>query len=206
MSYHNIISNKIVFFLDTLYYKNLKKLYNQNLDIIFQSCKFPIIKPEYFIFFQYYFTYLSLYYLNRKNIILYSLSLQLIHLCALIYDNLILKYSYIPKNNTNFLKNTSYSLFIYLFYLKILLLKIKFYKKILMLSSFSIFYFLHNLNYIYNERLKCIESKEDFKHPLKILIISPNKEFIENIIYKTKFFTYDNFFLFINLFIFIFNR
>ena len=85
-------------------------------------------------------------------------------------------------------------------------LKIKLYKRIIMLSSISIFYFLNGVNYIYTERLKHIEEKKDFIHPLKILIISPNKKFIEKVINKTKYFTYGNCLLFINLLIFVLNH
>lgn len=203
MNIHNIISEKITNFLDNVYYKNLNKLYNQNLETIFKCCNFPIIKPDYFIFFQYYFIYTSLYYITYKKKIMYSMSIHLMHICGIIFDNLIKKYNYTSINNILFLKNTSYLLFLYLLFLKILFLRIILYKKIFMLFSFSVFYFLHNLNYIYKERLKFIELKKDFIHPLKILIISPNRPFIENIINKTKYFTYENYLLFINLLLFI---
>lgn len=203
MNIHYNISERIANFLDNIYYKNLKKIYNDSLENIF--CKFPIIKPDYFIYFQYYFIYTSFYYITYKKVIMYSLSLQSIYISGLIFDNLSKKYNYNPINNILFLKNTSLLFFLYLLFLKILFLRIVLYKKMFILSSFSIFYFLHNLNYIYKERLKYIELKKDFIHPLKIFIISPNKDFIKTVIHKTTYFTHGNYLLFINLLLFIFN-
>ena len=59
-----------------------------------------------------------------------------------------------------------------------------------------------NINYIYKERMECIDLNKEFYHPFKIIILSPNKKFILNIINKTQFFTYSNFLLFINLLLF----
>ena len=206
MSLHNIISNKITSFLNIFYYNNLKKIYNDSIDNIFKLYKFPVIKPEYFVFFQYYFIYKTLYYISYRKIVRFSLSLHTIHICGLIFENLIDYYKYSPQYNIYFLKDTSYLLFLYLFFLKICFLKIFILKKMIILLSLSIFYFLHNINYIYKERLKHIELNKDFVHPLKILIISPNKDFIENIIKKTNFFTYNNYLFFMNIIIFLLNN
>ena len=206
MSFHNIISNKITSFLNDFYYNNLKKLYNESIDNIFKMYTIHIIKPESFIFFQYYFIYKIFHYITNKKLIKFSLSLHLMHICSLTFDNLIDLYEYIPQNNIYFLKNTSYLLFIYLFFLKICFLRIFLIKKMIMLLLFSTFYFLHNINYIYKERLKHIELKKDFMNPLKILIISPNKDFISNVIKNTNLFTYNNFLFFINIIMFLLNH
>lgn len=206
MNFHKHIADKIIIILDNFYYKNLKKLYNESVDMIFKNNKFHIIKPEYFIYMQFYFIYLFLYYVGYKNLIKYSISLHLIHVSGIIFDNMLVKYNYVPINNIYFLKDSGYLLFIYLMYFKIFFLKIRLYKKIFILSTISTFYFLHGLNYIYSERLKHIETRKDFVHPLKILIISPNKKFIEKVIEKTKYFTYSNCLIFINFIIFILNH
>lgn len=198
MIFHLILSNKIIDYLDIYYYKNLIRIYNDSYSNIFKYDKYVIFKPDYFIFLQYYFIYTFLYYISNNKCIQYSVSLHLIHICGIIFDNQLIKYDYQPINNSSFLKDTSYLLFLYLFFFKITLLKIDLYKKILMISSYSIFYSLYNLNYIYKERLKYIELNKDFIHPLKLLIVSPNKNFIKNIIQKTKYFTYENFIIFIN--------
>lgn len=84
MSFHNIISKKITLFLNNFYYNNLKKLYNENIDNIFKMYKIHIIKPEYFIFLQYYFIYKIFNYITYKKLIKFSLSLHLMHICSLV--------------------------------------------------------------------------------------------------------------------------
>jgi hypothetical protein len=204
MNIHNRISIKIVNILDFIYYKNLKKLYNNNLGSLFQNSKFPIINPEYFIYLKYYFIYTFFHYITKNSFMNYSLSLHLFYISDLIYDNLIIKYNYNPINNTIFLKDTCNLLFLYMFFLKIIFLHIWLYKKIILLSSIYIFYFLININDIYSKRMKSIEEKTEFKHPLKLLLITPNKNTIQKIINNTNIFTYSNFILFINLFIYMF--
>jgi len=242
---HIDIANKIINFLDSIYYQNLSKLYSKNkentmnlskdlsvdkelfsgersskentmnlskdlsvdkentLNDIFQVSKFPIFKPDYFVFQQYYLIYSFMYHISYRNTIRYSISLQLFHIFGIIYDNLLIKYDYKPKYNINYLKNISYILFIYLFWLKISFMNVRLFKKILLLSIFSTFYMLVNINEIYKQRLKCIENNEIFTHPLKILVLTPNKNIIQNIIKKTNIFTYGNFLLCINLFVYL---
>jgi hypothetical protein len=204
MIFHKIISDKIASFFDNIYYNNLKKLYNENLGNIFIYNKFPIIKPEYFVYIQYYFIYTFFYYISNKNLFMYSISLHLTHISGLVYDNLILKYDYHPEHNIIYLKDNSYFLFMYLFYFKIIFYKIRFKKKIFILSIISIFYIIININNVYKERLECIKLKKDFKHKLNFLIISPDKIFIEKVIDYTKNFNYNNFLFFINFLIILY--
>ena len=84
-----------------------------------------------------------------------------------------------------------------------MLLKIYFNYKIFFFTCFTIFYVFMNINDIYIERFECIKLNKEFYHPLKIIILSPNKNFILNIINKTRFFTYSNFLLFINILLFL---
>jgi hypothetical protein len=203
MSLHEQIAYKISIFLDNIYYKYLKKLYNDSMSNIYNYSKFHIVKPEYFIYLQYYFVYTFLYYITYNKPLLYSISLHLTHICGLVHESLITKYNYAPKNNTIFLKDTNYLLLMYLFFFKILFLNKELYIKLFLLSFVYSFYFVYSVNYIYKKRLTCIENKEELNHYLKILIITPNKEMIKNIIKKTRFFTYSNFLIFINVLLFI---
>ena len=204
MLLHNLITTKIVNFLECVYYNNLEKLNNIKITELFHISKYPILKPDYFIYLQYYFIYKFLHYITLKNIFKYSISLHLFHVNGLIYDNLIIKYDYTPINNILYLKNTSYLLFIYLFLFKISFLNIWIYKKIFLISNFLTFYSLMQINTLYKERLNSIELKTEFKHPLKILMITPNKNTIQNIIKYTNIFTYSNFLLLINIYMYIF--
>jgi len=202
---HNYISKYIFSLLDSVYYKNLKKLYNENLNKIFHYPKISIFKPEYFIYSTFYFNYLFLYYITNKNFILYTLFLHSAYISELIYEQLIFKYNYLPTNNINFLKNTSRLLFIYFVFFKLYFIRAHFFNKIVLLSIPTIFYILHNINNIYTERLISIEDKNKiFDHYLKILIISPNKDFIQYIVKKTDFFNYPNFLCCLNLLLLFF--
>jgi hypothetical protein len=202
MTLHTLISNKISSFLDASYYNNLQKLYSEDLNNVFKYCSFPVIKPEYFIYFQYYSIYLFMHYISYKKTIFYSGSLHLMHITSLIYNNLTIKYKYVSNYNIDFLKNTAYMLFMYLFYMKILLMNIYTYKKTMIISSTSIFYGLHILNNVYKERLECIEDKKEFTNSLKLLVVTPNKNIIKKVITYTSFFSYSNFLILINILLF----
>jgi hypothetical protein len=202
---YKIVSYKIVYLLDVIYYKNLKRLYPQNdLNEILILKKFPVIKPDYFIFLQFYFIYKFFYNLTYNNIYRYSFFLHSYYINGIIFDKLSDIYKYNSNNNILFFKNISEYVFLYMLFLKIYLLNIGYYKKGFILFSISSFYFLHCINRIYKERLKSIELNKDFYHPFKILIITPNKNKIINIIKKTNYFTYENMLFFINLYIYIF--
>ena len=99
MSIHETISIKITSFLEYLYYNNLQKLYNKSLSEIFLCCSFPVIKPDYFIFAQYYLIYSFLHNISKENIIKYTITLNMIYISSIIYDKLSLKYNYKSKNN-----------------------------------------------------------------------------------------------------------
>jgi hypothetical protein len=199
MSYHDTISNKISIFLNNIYYNYLIKIYKNQMNNILNNKEKFIIKLEYLIYLQYYFIYTFFYYITNKNTLLYSISLHSIYLCDLTYKKLSRKYNYIAENNNIILIDTSYSLFLYLFFFKIIFLKIYFQYKIAFFISSTLFYLLMTINDIYNKRLECITVNKEFYHPLKIIILSPNKKFITNVINKTKLFTYSNFLLFINI-------
>jgi len=199
--FHSFISKKIMNLLDFLYFDNLKKLYNEPLEQVFKYCTFPTIKPEYFVYSQYYFIYTFIYYLN-KNTIFYSSSLHIIYILDNIFQNICSRYNYNPKHNIYFLKDMSYLLMMYLFFLKICFHNIFLYKKIILFSLYNSFYLLYRVNHVYKKRLISIENNSEFTDEFKILIISPDTKFIKNIIYITRFFTYSNYLFFINILLF----
>ena len=201
--FHNYIGQYITRLFDNIYYKNLKKVYNEDISKILQYNKILILKPEYFIYAKSYFMYLFFYYMTYKRFIFYSLFLHLLYISDIVYEGIIKKYEYKPKNNMAYLQNTLNILFAYLFLLKIIFFDIYSFKKVILISSESLFFLIYNIRDVYRERLKCIENKNiEFKHPLKILIISPNKKFIENTVRITYIFTIPNFLIFINILLF----
>ena len=141
MSIHNKITDKIISFLDNIYYKNLQKIYNDTLDKIFTYCEYPVIKPEFFIYLQYYFIYTFFYYITNKSLIFYSASLHLTHINGLIFKKLCIQNNYIPSKNSEFLKNTNYLLFMYLLFLKILFFE----RSIIKYLIFNLFIFLRTI-------------------------------------------------------------
>lgn len=202
---HKFISDKIVYLLDTLYYNNVKKLFkNDELNNILINKNILILKPDYFVFMQYYFIYNFFKNITYNNYIKYSFFLHFYYINGCIYERLTNLYNYTPIHNIKYLKQVSEYLFLYLFYLKIIFLDIQIYKKWILLISFTSFYLTLLINELYKARLRSIEMKTDFRHPFKLLIITPNKVVIEKIILKTNICTYNNFLLFINIFLFIF--
>lgn len=196
MSIHNSISIKITTFLESLYNNYLIKNKNTNKNTIN-----GLFNGKLFIYLQYYFIYSFFYNITYHNIIFSSISLHSIYICELIFKILSNKYNYV-QYNTQFLINTSYYLSVYLFFFKICFLKIYLYYKIFFFVNFMSYYLLMNINDIYSKRLECINLKKEFYHPFKMIILSPNKNFLLNIINKTKYFTYSNFLIFINFLLF----
>jgi hypothetical protein len=90
MSIHETISTKITSFLENIYYNNLKKLYNKNLCDVFLYSTFPVIKPDYFIFSQYYLIYSFLHYISKQNVFRYTISLNMFYINSLYYKYLLI--------------------------------------------------------------------------------------------------------------------
>jgi hypothetical protein len=224
MNIHSYFAEKITTFLDTVYYKNLQKIYKktenyvEELNIIFKKNKFPILNPEYFVYLKYYFVYLFFHYFSfssyitkectntkETSILYYTAPLHFIYINDILFNNLLKKYNYVPSTNIYFLKDSINYIFYYLLNIKFFLLK-----KYVLLFLTNIFVFLVNINYIYKKRLLSIEnkdfivSKNKITDYLKIFIISPNKEFIKKVVHLTKYFTYSNYLVFINILIYIF--
>ena len=203
MTLHTFISNKISDFTNKFYYNYLKKIYNSDLCTLFSSSELPIFKPEYFIFFQSYSTYLFFHYLINRSFLLYSLSLHTTHICTHLTKNLCIKHNYTPTHNIYFIKDVNYLLFTYLLYIN-LFFKKAFYTKFLMITCIGCMHLLSNINYIYRKRLKSIEEKTELKHIYKFLIITPDKNKIIKIIDMTQKFNYSTFLIITNILLFLF--
>ena len=186
------ISNNITFFVDYIYYNNLKKIYKSELATLFVNKTYPIVMPEFFI------------YLNRQNLFLYSLSLHMMYINDLIYNNLCKKYKYTSQYNVKFLISTNYAIFAYFLFLKIMFLDILIYNKIIFNLLLSMFCLLTSINNVYEDRLLCINNKKEINHPFKILIITSSKKLIENIAYKTRFFSFENLLIFTNILLYFY--
>jgi hypothetical protein len=197
---HEILSLRIIEFLDYIYYNNLKILYKNSLKNLFYFSNNPILKPEFLLYLQFFFIYKFLCY---ENFFLVSFYLHFTHICKLVFDKLTIKYDYIPIKNVNILKESSFFLFLYFLFIKILYINTDLLNKLTSIFILFIFFILMNINFIYKERLKHIKLNKDFRHILKIFIISPSKPFIESVIKNTNYFSYENFLYLINFFIYI---
>jgi hypothetical protein len=129
--------------------------------------------------------------------------LHLIPILDNVFQNICSIYNYNPVTNILFLKNTAYTLMMYLLHFKICLHNTSIFNKLLLISSSSTFYLLYRINNVYKKRLESIENKDLFDDEFKILIISPDKKFIKRVIDLTQLFTYDNYLFFINILLFV---
>jgi hypothetical protein len=222
MAIHTYLANLLFGFLDNIYYKNLKSVYKKDLPLIFRYSNIAIIKPEYFIYANYYFIYLFFHYMVPNNFLIYSSLLHINYINDLLYDNMLLNYTYVPENDVVFLKQTEKILFQYLFFFKIYFSEINSLNKFYIIFLQNLFYFLVQIHDIYKQRLLSIErknSKKDEnneknekrekyenmnKNILKLFIVSPDKKIIENIAYSFRFATYSNYLFFLNMIIYLF--
>ena len=216
MALHTYLANLLFGFLDNIYYKNLKSVYKKDLPLIFRYSNIAIIKPEYFIYANYYFIYLFFHYMVPNNFLIYSSLLHINYINDLLYDNMLLNYIYVPENDVVFLKQTEKILFQYLFFFKIYFLDINSSNKFSIIFLQNLFYFLVQIHDIYKQRLLLIESKNKEKNKkeeknndmnkniLKLFIVSPDKKVIERIAYSIRFATYSNYLFFLNMVIYIF--
>lgn len=226
---HTYLANILFKFLDNIYYKNLKiasslshnpessKNHEQSSDFctkkelstIFHYSNISIIKPEYFIYANYYFIYLFFHYMNPNNVLIYSFFLHINYINDLLCDKMLLNYNYVPKNDIVFLKQCEKILFQYLFFFKIYFLEnISPSKKFYIIFLQNLFHFLVNIHDIYKQRLLYIKTKNNDKYMnkniLKLFILSPDKKIIEKITHSICFATYSNYLFFLNIVLYLF--
>ena len=163
MALHTYLANLLFQFLDNIYYKNLKSVYKKDLPLIFRYSNIAIIKPEYFIYANYYFIYLFFHYMLPNNFLIYSSLLHINYINDLLYDIILLNYTYVPENDVIFLKQTEKILFQYLFFFKIYFSDINSSNKFYIIFLQNLFYFLVQIHDIYKQRLLSIERKNSVK-------------------------------------------
>ena len=161
MALHTYLSNFLFGFLDNIYYKNLKSVYKKDLSLIFRHSNIAIIKPEYFIYANYYFIYLFFHYMAPNNLLIYSSLLHINYINDLLYDKMLVNYNYLPENDVVFLKNTEKIVFQYLFFFKIYFSEINALNKFYIIFLQNLFYLLVHIHKIYKQRLLSIERKHN---------------------------------------------
>ena len=142
-------------------------------------------------------------FLKKNQFIDYSLLLHLQYITSLTFKKLY-NYNIPSKYNLPFLDKFGDYLFLYLYSIKIYFKNDITYINKFFINSLSFsYFFLYQINDLYKTRLKSIEQKSDFKHPLKILFLHPNINDIKNIINTTNIFNLSNFYIFINILLFL---
>jgi hypothetical protein len=208
MNIHKKLSNYFFDILDTYYYKNLQKIYNTSItEVLNNIYKINIIKPEVYIYTQYYFIFLLNKSITTKSYFLTSIFLHGFYIMDKLSTQIITTYQYNNNRNINYLKKTSYILFYYSIYFKILFSSIYNYQKFTLLTLLSTYYILMNVNYVYKKRIEYIKNKnydnnDENRYFSKILIITSNIDNMNKIIKYTNIFNYSLFLGIINLSLF----
>jgi len=208
MNIHKKLSNYFFDILDTYYYKNLQKIYNTSItEVLNNIFKINIIKPEVYVYIQYYFIFLLNKSVSAKSYFLTPVFLHGFYIMDKLSTQIITTYQYNNHRNINYLKKTSYILFYYSLYFKILFSHIYNYQKVLLLTVLSTYYILMNVNYVYKQRIEYIKNKnydnnDDTRYFSKILIITSNIDTMNKIIKYTNIFNYSLFLGIINLSLF----
>lgn len=163
-----------------------------------------IFKIQYLLYSRFYFIYLFLYFLKKNQFIDYSLVLHIQYIISLVFNNFYSNNDIKSKYNLIFLDKLADFLFVYL-----LSIKIYFKNDISNTNKFFIntlslgYFFIYQINDLYKSRLNSIINKKEFKHYLKILFSHPNINDINNIIENTNIFNLSNFYIFINILLFL---
>jgi len=209
MNIHKKIANYFFDILDTYYYKNLQKIYNTSItEVLNNIYKINVIKPEVYIYTQYYFIFLLNKSITAKSYFLTPIFLHGFYIMDKLSTQIITTYQYNNNRNINYLKKTSYILFYYSLYFKILFSSIYNYQKIVLLTILSTYYILMNVNYVYKKRIEYIKNKnydnnnDDTRYLSKLLIITSNIDTMNKIIKYTNIFNYSLFLGIMNLFLF----
>lgn len=189
------INNFLRFYYYDYYYKD-----NQ-----IKNLEKNIFKLDYFIYLKFYVMYLFLYNFKLKNTIAYSFLLNFQYIVGELCMNNYEYYKIKSKDNINFLNKVS----IYFFDL-VLLNEFYFNKnispfnKMMIISNLLIFQVGIIINKLFTKRINCIKNKTDLKDDLNFLFLLPGFEDIYKAVEKTKSMNYHNFYIYLNLILFLF--
>ena len=163
-----------------------------------------IFKIQYLLYSRFYFIYLFLYLFKKNQFIDYSLILHTQYIISLVFNNFYNNNNIKSKYNLVFLDKLADFLFVYLFSIKVYFKNDLSNTNKFFINTLSLgYFFLYQINDLYKSRLNSIINKTEFKHYLKILFSHPNINDINNIIETTNIFNLSNFYIFINILLFL---
>jgi hypothetical protein len=202
MVYHTQIANFFFDLLENNYYIHLKQLYNKKIDEIMNIEKVTILKAEHFILLQYYFIYLINNSITNKSFIFITLFLNSFYSLDIMNTKMINNFYNDDKNRLLNLKDYSFYILYYTFFLKIYIsCSINLFNKIIFSSFLSSYYLLYNINSSYKKRVNCIENNIKDENYNRLLVFTSNKETLKSVIKYTEIFRYKIFIFFLNIFL-----
>ena len=202
MVYHTQIANYFFDLLENNYYIHLKQLYNKKIDEIMNIEKVTILKSEHFILLQYYFIYLINTSITNKSYIFITLFLNSFYSLDIMNTKMINNFYNDDKNRLLNLKDYSFYILYYTFFLKIYIsCSINLFNKIIFSSFLSSYYLLYNINSSYKKRVNCIENNIKDENYNRLLVFTSNKETLKSVIKYTEIFRYKIFIFFLNIFL-----
>ena len=192
---YNYLLKNINFFLRNNYYNNY---YKNNKSL--QNLKTNIFKLEYFLYLRFYVIYLFLYHFKRKNTLNYSLFLNFQHTIGEVCMTNTNYYKIKSENNINFLNKVSIYFFDYLLFNEIYFNNnIKSFNKFIILGNLFLFQLGIIIHKLFKKRIYCIKNKKMLKDHFDFLFLLHGLEDLNNVIEKTKFMNYTNFYFYLNI-------
>ena len=193
---HDYISKIISkFIINNIYNKNINGKEKNN---------YQIFKIEYLLYVRLYLIYIFLILFKKNQFIDYSIVLHLQYTLSLIFQNTYNNINIISNYNLTFLDKLSDYLFLYLYSIKIYFKSDISYVNKFIINILSLgYFFIYEINDLYKTRLKSIQNNSEFKHHLKILFSHPNIDDINKIINSTNIFNLSNYYIFINIILFL---
>ena len=192
---YNYLLKNINTFLINNYYNNY---YKNNKSL--QNLKTNIFKLEYFLYLRFYVIYLFLYHFKRKNTLNYSLFLNFQHTIGEVCMTNTNYYKIKSENNINFLNKVSIYFFDYLLFNEIYFNNnIKSFNKFIILGNLFLFQLGIIIHKLFKKRIYCIKNKKMLKDHFDFLFLLHGLEDLNNVIEKTKFMNYTNFYFYLNI-------
>ena len=162
--------------------------------------KTNIFKLEYFLYLRFYVIYLFLYHFKRKNTLNYSLFLNFQHTIGEVCMTNTNYYKIKSENNINFLNKVSIYFFDYLLFNEIYFNNnIKSFNKFIILGNLFLFQLGIIIHKLFKKRIYCIKNKKMLKDHFDFLFLLHGLEDLNNVIEKTKFMNYTNFYFYLNI-------
>ena len=196
---YNLLLSNINKFLRFYYYDDY---FNDKKSL--KNFKFIFIKLEYFLYLRFYLIYLFFHYLKEKNVIFYSFLLNSQYVSGEISKTNFNYYKIKSELNTEFLEKFTIYFFDYMLFNNIYFNNnMKFSNKLLIISSIFLFQVGIIIQSLFQKRLYYIRNNKSLNDNFNFLFLLPGFENIINVFEKTKFMNYKNFYIFLNLILFL---